>query len=865
MRYKPPKIAKWILEIFLKREDKVSRIDDFEESYKYLVCQRGKFKAVIWYWSEIIGSIPEVINFSIYWSFAMFKNYLKTALRNIKRYRSYSILNISGLVIGFTCFVLILLYVRYELSYDKYHENADSIFRVVMKQTGNVWLGTDMWNASCGKLKPTLLENFPEVEKATRVMHLNRNVHYKNKYFIENRFFIVEPDFLEIFTFPLINGDKETALTEPLTVLITEEMAFKYFDNENPLGKTLTINNNDYAVTGILQNTPGNSHLKFDFLASYQSLYIIYEDWPANIAEWGNNNYTTYVQLRDNTNLKVLENKITQLVKTLSGRDKYNDYNLQPVTGIHLNNRINREYEPSSDIRYVYIFSAIAVFLLIIACFNYMNLSTAQAFRRAKEVGIRKVAGAHRKQISLQFLGEAVIFSMFALFISLFLIKLILPLYSTFVERDLNFTIFSSSGMVSILIVIAVLSGFISGSYPALLLSAFQPVTILKGSVRSGSRKTTAFRNTLVTFQFVISISMIVSTIVLYNQLNYIKNRNLGFQKENILTFQAYDPELKNSYETFKNELLKHPQVSDITYLNTSLEHNNWGGGGWWEGKQEDDYTNFYRLFADYNFFEFYNIKLLEGRSFSPEIVTDQGKAYILNRAAVNAIGWDRPLGKKFRQWESEEGIVIGVADDFHFQSLRLKIEPLVITLARTGNDKSYFSAKIKPDDIPGTISFIEEKYKEFSPNYPFNFSFLDDRLDRLYRTDQRLGMIFTCFTAIAIIIASLGLFGLGAFTAEKRTKEIGIRKVLGASVSSVVYMLSKEFIRWVILAAVIALPLAWYAINRWLENFAYKTTIGIDVFITALLFALFISFISVGYKSVKAGNSNPVESLKNE
>jgi putative ABC transport system permease protein len=541
------------------------------------------------------------------------------------------------------------------------------------------------------------------------------------------------------------------------------------------------------------------------------------------------------------------------------------EYHLQRVTDIHLHSHVNREFEPNSDIKYVYIFSAVAVLLLLIACFNYMNLSTAQSFYRAKEVGIRKVTGADRRQITHQFLGEAALYSLIGLLLSFFLIRLILPWFSRFVERDLGFGLISDLGETGMFIGIALFIGFVSGSYPALVLSKLRPINVFRGFRNPGSKQTTGFRNTLVVIQFAISIAMIAGTAVLYKQMRYVQNRNLGFEKDNVVSFYVYDRGLRKQYEVFRTELMKHPGITDLTYSSSSLHYNMAGGGAWWEGKEENDDINFYRLAVDYNFLDFCKIELLEGRNFSKQMATDIQEAYILNKTAVDTIGWEKPLGKWFRQWSDDNGAVIGVSSDFHFQSLHLKIEPLVINLAREFYERAYFSIKIGTEDVHGTLDFVEKKYKEFSPGYPFDWSFLDDRLNSVYRSERKLGVIFICFTAIAIAIACLGLFGLGAFTAEKRTKEIGIRKVLGASISGIVFLLARELMKWVILAAVIAIPIAWYAMSRWLENFAYRTRIGLEVIFLAFITALLISFVSVGYKSYKAATADPVDSLRYE
>ena len=864
-RIHPPWLGQRLLSFLIRYEEEYSGSGDLSEEFEERVQEKGKTRTLIWYWGQVLYALSTYLRLSAIIGGALLKNYIKITLRHIKRYKTYTFLNIFGLIVGFTCSFLIFLYVRYELSYDQYHENAETVYRVVQKQTGNVWLGTDMWNATSGMLKPTLLENFPEVVKAVRVYHRGGTVYHNKNYFLERRFFIVEPEFLEIFTFPLVKGDPGTCLSQPRSILLTEVMALKYFGNEDPMGKTFTVSNIDYMITGILKDIPKNSHFTFDFLASFSTIYSESLVRRESIEQWGNNHYSTYIQLRKGVDTDVLEEKITGIIKDLRDSRRYTEYHLQPITDIHLHSRVNREFEPNSDIRYVYIFSAIAFLLLLIASFNYMNLSTAQAFFRAKEVGIRKVIGANRRQVSLQFLGEAVLFALIALVVSYFLIQILLPSFSSFVQRDLDFNLVKGLGVAFLFILIAFLAGVVSGSYPAIFLSALHPLGVLGRSKAGGSKKSLVFRNTLVVAQFIISISMIISTMVLYRQLNYIKNRNLGFEKENIVNFYVYDRGLRNKYETFRNELIHHQGILDLTGSSSLFDYNSTGGSGWWEGKQENENINFYRLFVDDNFFDFYGIRLLEGRFFSREMATDQDEAFILNETAVKSIGWVKPLGKLFRHWTQKKGEVIGVVDDFHFQSLRLHIESLVITLHSDSSSRSYFSVKLKAGDVFNTLKFIEAKYKEFSPGYPFSYSFLDDRLNDIYLTERRLGLIFSSFTGIAIIVSCLGLFGLGSFTAEKRTKEIGIRKVLGASIFKIVFMLSKEFIRWIILAAAAAVPIAWYAMNKWLDNFAYRINIRVNIFVLAFFIALLISFLSVGYKSYKAAAANPVNCLRDE
>jgi putative ABC transport system permease protein len=845
-----------------------SVVEDMEARYAVNVEQKGhSYAQSIWIGKLVIILTSFVIK-SFSWMLTMFKNYLKVAFRNIKRSKGYSFSNIAGLSVGMTCFILIMLFVKYELSYDRYHENADDIYRVVMRHPGDVWLGTDWWNNNPGALKAALLGECPEIHRIARVRRYGGVIHHENKHNIENRFFIVDPEFLEIFTFSLIAGDPETALSEPLNLLLTEEMAEKYFGDENPIGEILNFDGKyDFKITGILKNVPDNSHFQFDFLASFKTLYTIYRGRENSVEMWGNNNYKTYVQVRKDNNRENFENRFPVSVEKFSGRerDSKSEFHVQPLTDIHLKGHMNSEIDENSDIRYVYLFSAVAFLIMLIACLNYMNLSTSRSAKRSREVGVRKVVGAGRINLIRQFLGEAVILSVIAISMSFIFVKLLLPAFGSFVERELSFEFFGSVNLFLSLICIAVSVGIVSGIYPAFFLSSFKPGNVIKNVSGLGSKTNISLRNTLVVFQFIISIVLIFCTIVIYNQLKFIGQKNLGYNKDHIIIVNIYDDNLRTNYEPLKNELLRYSKILDITVSRHSPAFITGGGGADWEGKHEDDNTNFYIAYVDYDFIDFYGLKLLEGRNFSKDFTTDEGTAYILNRTAIDVIGWEDPVGKRFSM--REDGFVIGVVDNFHFHELRSRIKPLVIVLIDPNKSWTIgcLSIKISPEDIPGTLTFIEDKYKEFSSGYPFSYSFLDDRVDSMYRSEQRLGKSFAYFTVIAIFIACLGLFGLSSYTAECKTKEIGIRKVLGASVSSIVVMHSKEFLKWVILANLVAYPIAYILINKWLQDFAYKTDIGIWTFILSGTFAFIIAFFTVSYQLFKAATANPVDSLRYE
>jgi len=869
----PSRFSKWLIKRIFKDEGEV-KLGDFMEIYSTLAEEKGRLQARLRFWWYLIRSIPEYFRGSLCIGGTMFKNYLKIALRNIKRHKGYSIINIAGLSVGLMCCILILLYVKYEFSYDRYHENADNIYRVVMKFPGIVYMGSDMYNASPGGLKAALMEDFPEVIYATRATRRRAYIYYKNNPFEERGMFFVDPEFFKIFSFPLISGDPETAVKEPFSMLITQKIAKKYFGNEDPVGKIINVGRKyDYMVTGILENCPENSHFTFDILASFNSLYTT--DGKENIETWSgfNDLWNTYLLLQENFNPDDLESKFPAMAKKYGGEDYEGEFHLRPLTSIHLHSDINFEIEANGNILYIYLFSAIAFFIMMIACLNYMNLATARAATRFKEIGIRKVVGADRRHIIRQFLGESMIFTITGLFISIIFVELLLPSFGSFIDKNLEFNFCSDYLLLLYLICVALIVGLISGSYPALFMSALKPVNVIKGSLSTGSvrKRSSAFRNSLVVVQFVISIVMIVCTLTVYNQLDFIKNSKLGFKKDHIITGSIFDSNLRNNLELFKTELSRYPQILDV-YVNgdlpVTISASNYAR---WEGLAEGEEGHLtYGAEVNYNFLDFFEIELIEGRNFSKEFTTDTSQAFILNETAVKITGWNEPIGKKYSLW-GREGLVIGVIKDFHNTSLHLKVEPMALWLTspnipnilnRTIND---FAIKISSDDIPGTLAFIEDKFKEYSPDYPFNYSFLDERVDRIYRSEQRLGQIFSYFTFIAIFISCLGLFGLASFTAEQRTKEIGIRKVLGASVSGIIMLLSRNFVKWVLAANVLAIPIAYIAMNRWLQNFAYRTHIGIWTFVISVAMALMIALISVSYQSVKAATANPVDSLRYE
>ncbi len=849
----PPAFAAWILGKISRHEDRLSILSDFSEIFEEMVVEKGRFRARRWYWTQVARSIPLFICNHFYWSVAMIKNYLKIAFRILKRQKTFSFINISGLAIGLACCLLLMLFIHYELSFDRFHKNAENMYRAAIKHD-RALMGIQMMNVTPGILAPFLREECPEVTTATKIKRWTSMVQYENKRFDDDRFFFADSEFLEVFTFPLIKGDKKTALQEPYSVLLTQDTAKKYFGDENPLGKVLFVDHEyEYTVKGVLQNVPKNSHFTFDILASMATLERIRGE--EYISGW--KNYKTYLVLRKGSDAEELIKKMQQIIDRTERKDKFI---LQPLTDIHLYGNYVFELESNGDIRYIYLLSAITFLLMLIACFNFINLSTARSFHRAKEVGMRKVIGANRTQLVKQFLGESLVISIIAFVISVTLVKLSLPWFRVYMNRELKFTFFTDIQLLLGMIVLVFIVGLIAGSYPALFLSRFRPIAVFTGTLRPGSKGTTHFRNSLVVVQLVISIILITCTYVILDQLRYIHKRDLGFEKTHIITAFIRDQNLQNNVEPFLTELRSYSQIVDVTTSN-QLPYliMNAKPDTWWEGMETGQKQLVFEIDVDHNFIDFFNLKIVQGRKFHEEFKKDAEEAYILNQTAARMTGWDDPLNRRYN-----EGIVIGVIEDFHFAPLNVKIAPLCLSLNRDPSE--WLSIKIASHDTPGTLAIIKRTWEKYSLEYPFVYSFLDERIDRLYSAQQKLGQSLTYFSAILIFVACLGLIGLSSYTTEQKTKEIGIRKVLGASAGNILSLLGKKYIRWLVLASIIAWPVSYYMMQKWLQdNFVYRIKIGIITFIFSAAVVLAITVITVGFQTIKAATANPVDSLRYE
>lgn len=756
---------------------------------------------------------------------------------------------------------IILIYVQNELSYDKYNENAERIYRVVGESINPY--ETFHRARTPNPLAPTIKSEFPEVVQAARIAKFRRVlVKSGSNDFYENRFFVAEPSIFDVFTFKFLEGDQQTALTSANAVVITESTANRYFGSESPLGKILTFENRlALQVTGVIEDVPKNSHFHFDLLASAQSASNMVNR-PNWIDNWNRGSFYTYLLLKEGVSPNELERKFPAFVETHIRQTLDDDENyklhLQPLTRIHHHSQLSGEIEANSDIRYVYIFSSIALIVLLIACVNYTNLSIARSANRLKEIGVRKVLGANRNQLIKQFLGDSILMSLIAVGFTIGVVELLLPKFGNLLGEGLPQQSISHGFM---LICLALFVGLVGGSYPAFFLSALKPLNVLQGKLFKATRSKTTVRGALVIFQFSISIALISATQIIYNQLDYFKNKRLGFNKEQVVIIPINDREMQRKYESVKNEFLRDPAILAVAFSSGLPGNVRSHATASWGNEKEESNLEIYHIMVDYDFIDLYEIELAAGRRFSKEFTTDATEGFILNEAAVKAIGWQSAIGKKFTLWGSGE--VVGVSKDFHFESLHKKIEPLAFHF-KPGWFR-FASLKMKTDDVSATLAFLERKWQEFSPDRPFEYFFLNETFDRMYRTEEKFGSIFGYFTFLAIFIACLGLLALASNATEQRVKEIGIRKVMGASVFGIVHLLSKDFLKMIVLAIIFGGPIAYFVMNKWLQDFAYRIEIGWGVFALAGGLTLLIALLTVISQAIRAALANPVKSLRYE
>ena len=807
----------------------------------------------------------------------MIKNYLKIALRNIWSQKGYSFINIFGLAVGLTCTILIVVFIQNELSYDRFNKKADRIYRVTREWFNSNGESNFHLARVAPPIGPLLKNDFPHIvkEEVRFLQDGNTFLEINNNPVVEDKFFWAEQSVFNIFTIPFVEGDPETALKEPLSLVMTESMAKKYFGDEDPLGKTILYRHAfEFKITGVVKDVPDNSHFHYDFLASFITLYN-----PKAIGRktletnWSSNNYITYLLLPKNFPIKELKDKVPSFIDSHlsqhyknSGKLPHNFTTLhfQKLTDIHLYSHLTTEIEPNGDIDTVYLLGAVAFFLLLIACINFMNLATARSAKRSKEIGVRKVMGANKGQLIKQFLGESMITVIISLFFSLIFVELAIKPFSSFMQRNLEFSLTGNLQLAFIVLGITLFVGIVAGIYPAFVLSAFNPARSLHEK-QLLSRKS-ILRSGLVVLQFVISITLLIAMGVVYTQMQFVHNKNLGYNKDHLIVLPS-SAKIKNNLDSFKSQLLRNPNIKMVTtskLVPSNMLLNSWGAHVYKNGKLDNVGFRLAVQEVDYDFSKTYQLKIVAGRDFSKEYSTDDSTAFILNESAVRKLGWtnEQAIDKRM-QYGGRKGKVIGVVNDFNFETLHNEIVPIIILITKTGNNQ--VTVRISGKDIPATLSFLKSKWAEYRPGYTFNYDFLNEKLDELYAKDEKLGTAFGIFSLIAAIIACLGLFGLASFTAEVRTKEIGIRKVLGATVSNIVLHLSKEFLILVMIAIILASPLAYYAMTNWLDDFAYKTGMSIWLFVGAGGIALIIAILTVSYQAIKVAIANPVESLRYE
>jgi len=871
-RYKSPGIARTLLRLMAVYYEKHSIIEDFEETFTEIMNSDGSFKAKCWYWGNALKSVAGYLKLIVSWRFTMLKNHLKIAYRNFVRHKLYSFINVFGLAIGLSICMIISLWVLRELSYDRFHDNADRIYRVERELfRDNLY---SRWPITGGRYKQALIDDYPEIENAARfwkrefaIKDFKNDMHRQGMFAVDNSVF-------EMFDFHLEEGDEKSALSDPKTVVLTRENALKYFGTGDVVGKSLAFEWNgelvDIMVSGILEEVPENSHIHFDMLISIAS----YKEEP--YADWRSNYLYTYVLLEENVQKQALEEKLRTFVTqrlepeygdlVLKGRSIHDllKMHLFSIVDLHLLPSPNWEVEAGGSILSVYIFSCIAVLILIVACLNFVNLSTARASKRAKEVSLRKTVGADKSQLRGQFIQESVLLSFVSLVLAWVMSSLFIQGFNGIFSENLSLSVFLQLKYMFVLVGATFIVGVLAGLYPAFYLTRFEPVEVMKGSSQSVSGKS-VFRRNMVIIQFSISIILIFGMFTVYKQMRYIQTRSLGFDRENVLILPVSSQNVAQNYVSFRNELMQNPQIiaasassevpADFHYSNSLFNR-----------LDTDEKISLYMFFCDYDYVETYRMEVIAGRAFSRDFSTDTEGTIVLNEAAARGLGWtpEEAVGKRLKGPSSEDAAhIVGVIRNFHYKSLRREVEPLALLLSPGYiND---ISVRIRPGNIKRTVNFIQQKWEGLFLGEQFEYSFLDNRINQLYESEKKMQDLFVIFSTLSILVACLGLFGLVSFTAELKTKEIGIRKVLGASTGHVIVLLSKEFIKWIFLANIIAWPLAWILMNKWLQNFAYKTNIGWIVFILAGFVTMAIAVFTFIFQTVRTASAKPVDSLRYE
>lgn len=867
MKHKsPPFLATWLLERLLDPYIRDSALGDFEERFHSNLENKGWLPAYLDYCSLVFSLIPSFIKNCLYWSVEMFRNYFKLGLRNIGKHKGFSFINIAGLAVGLALFILVALYVQFELSFDRFHTNQDRIYRV--EQILAHESSTEPTAGCPTALSKALLNDIPEFEELTRVLGNTLLITTPDNLKIEeDDVFAVDNAFLKMFSFPLIKGDVSSALVEPYSLVVTDTLAKRIFGSEEPLGQVVRVDNRfDFTITGIIEDVPLNSHLRFSALMSVSTYPVLYGQDV--FSRWGDNWVPLYVMLGPNQSFQEVNTKLRFFLKKYQGDRSDNELYLRPLNRIHLYADVNHEFAVIGSIKNINIFTAISVFVLLIACINFMNLATARSADRAREVGLRKVVGAHKSSLIKQFLGESILTVLLAMILAILLAITLLPEFNQIVNCRLALNFIQNWPFTLVLFLLTVSVGLLAGFYPAIVLSSFRPVQVLRGRVSSGVRNV-FLRKFLVVFQFSISICLIIGTTIILQQNNFLLNKDLGYNRDQMLIVPLAGSAQRA--ESFRTDLLKNPNIIKAG-IHDYMPHSS---TNWcyitWEGASPDDYMKMNVNYVDENFIPTYEMTIAKGRTFTSNMRSWEDNTVIFNETAAKRIGWENPIGKRliynvdYRSRTVGGATVVGVVKDYHFLSLHHTIGPIMLRLFSEKMTGRNLSAKISGQDIPRTIAFIKDGFKEMFPDQVFEFRFLDEDFNLMYREEQKAGQVILYLAVLAIMIACLGLLGLSSYATQQRTKEIGIRRVVGASVSNITLHLTRDFMKLIIISNFLAWPAAYFAMQEWLKNFPYRTGINWLVFVLAGCAAVLIAFSTVAYQAIRAARANPADSLRYE
>ncbi|MEQ9378249.1 MAG: ABC transporter permease [Imperialibacter sp.] len=793
----------------------------------------------------------------------MLNNYMKVGWRSMLRHKLYTIINVGGLTLGLTAFILIFLYIRYELSYDRFYPNADKIYRAYEQEPFNPYMGSDYFAVTPAGLAVALENEYPEVQAATSFQTPTTLVGHGEDHYLEKGL-SASPSFFNVFHYEFLQGNPSTALQNPESIVLTESLAYKIFGRKEAMGERLSFGDRDVIVTGVIKDPPTNASIKFSHVTSLAADTFYVEEITAG--KWRGSSFHTFLTLTDEGEAVALESKMPALVKKYWAFDDYPNYFIQPIADVHLQTNVNFDIGAGGSPNQLLLFSLVAGFILVLACINYMNLAIARSIRRAKEVGLRKVIGAHKWQLIVQFLAESVFVTLMALVLAVVLLPMLLPYFGDMVDRQITIQPDDLLLLAPGLLLLVIFVGALAGSYPAFFMSSLMPVAALKGS-QIGKPTGAVLQRWLIIGQYAVSIAMIICSVVVYSQFRFISGKGLGFDKEHVLTIRLYPGPDRKALDAIENEWRANPNVLGITKgqnLPTNIDQSEPVTTLQREQSDPDTYSIIYQLRTDANFLDVFGMQLVTGRTLSEEYALDKSSENcLLNEAACKAFGLstDSAVGKTILLGWGGKSTVVGVLQDFHMHSMHLAIEPLMVQLRQ---NYRYISVKIRPDDLPETVAELEATFNKYS-DYPFDYQFLDEKFDELYKADVRQGKLFGLFTAISLIIACLGLFGLAAFSTQQRAKEVGVRKVLGASISHIVALFASRFVKMVMIGYVIALPVGWWLIDHWLQEFAYRVTVEWWMLALPGLAAVAVAFLTISSQSARAAMANPVDSLRTE